>query len=287
MLASQIPTKIPIIWATTPDPGTVRTIPNMSQEGVNPGAASFPTGFTLLTATNPAAGGIPPNIADMNGILQAATAWLNWAQAGGPISYDAAFSASVSPAGYPKGAVLASTTAGAYWLNTADNNTNNPDVTPTGWVNFFPQSISGNAGTASKLATPREIILAGAVSGSALFDGSADIVINTAGVGPTANIVAKGHYVLPGGLVVNWGSIAIPSGSNTQTVAESFDLSFPNAIFGMAGNADHIATPSGWKPLTVMFGSQSQSGCLCTCDAANPATSMQAGINVKYWAWGN
>lgn len=284
MLASQIPVKIPVIWASTPDAGTIRTVPVPSQEGITPGAASFTTGFPLLTATQVAAGGIPPNISDVNGILNPITAWLNWAQAGGPIAYDAAFSASVG--GYPRGAVLNSTTLGAMWLNTTDNNTNNPDVTPTGWVNFFPQNISGNAGTASKLATPRSIALAGAVTGAAAFDGSGDIVINTSMATPVASITDPGYYIFPGGLIEQWGSVAIPSGSNTQTVSISFPIPFPAACFGVYGNADHNATISGWKPLTVMFPGQGLSGSSCTCDAANPATTMQSGIMVHWHAKG-
>ena len=43
----------------------------------------------------------------------------------------------------------------------------------------LPTSVSGNAGTATKLATSRVIAIAGAVSGSATFDGSTDISIST------------------------------------------------------------------------------------------------------------
>ena len=42
-----------------------------------------------------------------------------------------------------------------------------------------PTTISGNAGTATKLQTKRTIILSGAVSGSASFDGSENITITT------------------------------------------------------------------------------------------------------------
>lgn len=40
-------------------------------------------------------------------------------------------------------------------------------------------TISGNAGTATKLANPRVIAIAGAVSGSATFDGSSNVSINS------------------------------------------------------------------------------------------------------------
>lgn len=43
----------------------------------------------------------------------------------------------------------------------------------------LPSSISANASTATKLATPRTIALSGSVSGSATFDGSSSISIST------------------------------------------------------------------------------------------------------------
>jgi hypothetical protein len=83
----------------------------------------------------------------MNGILKEMTAWDQWIQAGGTlaITYDSSFSTSVS--GYPKGAVLASTTAGKYWLNTADGNTVNPDGAGTNWVDFFAPLLRLTGGT--------------------------------------------------------------------------------------------------------------------------------------------
>lgn len=43
-------------------------------------------------------------------------------------------------------------------------------------------SVTGNAGTATKLATARSITLSGAVTGTANFDGSANITITTTSV---------------------------------------------------------------------------------------------------------
>lgn len=56
----------------------------------------------------------------------------------------------------------------------------------------LPTSISGNAGTATKLATPREIAIAGAVSGSANFDGSANISISTTLANINASKITSG-----------------------------------------------------------------------------------------------
>ncbi|MFW9601742.1 MAG: tail fiber protein, partial [Prevotella sp.] len=48
-------------------------------------------------------------------------------------------------------------------------------------------TISGNAGTASKLETARNIQLSGAVSGTASFDGSANISITTTATAATTS----------------------------------------------------------------------------------------------------
>ena len=55
------------------------------------------------------------------------------------------------------------------------------DITSSAWMyaQKFVGSLGGNADTASKLQTARNIALSGAVSGSANFDGSGNITINT------------------------------------------------------------------------------------------------------------
>lgn len=70
----------------------------------------------------------------------------------------------------------------AYLLN-SDGNTSFPGTVtaPT-----FSGVLNGNAVTASKLATPRTITLAGNITGSTTFDGSSDITIN-ATVAQSAN----------------------------------------------------------------------------------------------------
>lgn len=71
----------------------------------------------------------------MNGILYALSAALRWANAGGGYVYDGTFSADSNVGGYPKGARVLRSDGLGYWLNTADNNTNDPEgATPTGWV---------------------------------------------------------------------------------------------------------------------------------------------------------
>ena len=134
MLASQIPTKISVPFASGAGGSYTRTVPIPSQIAITPGAASFTDGFVPLNFAPVGAGGTPPFGQDMNGLLNAITLWQQWQGAGGLVIYDSAMSTAIG--GYPKGAMLASTTAGAAWLNTADNNTTNPDSSGVNWVAF-------------------------------------------------------------------------------------------------------------------------------------------------------
>lgn len=56
----------------------------------------------------------------------------------------------------------------------------------------LPTSVSGNAGTATKLATSRVIAIAGAVQGSATFDGSSNVSINSILNGFDASKITSG-----------------------------------------------------------------------------------------------
>lgn len=56
----------------------------------------------------------------------------------------------------------------------------------------LPTSVSGNAGTATKLATSRVIAIAGAVQGSATFDGSNNVSINSTLNGFDASKITSG-----------------------------------------------------------------------------------------------
>lgn len=123
------------VWAVSAAGAYIRTVPVNSQIGVLDGAASFETGFVPDNFTNTAAGGVPPFGQDFNGLLNAMTAWEQWLQAGGPVSYDATFAAAIG--GYPAGAVLVSAAVlGAEWVSLADNNMTNPDdpLTSVNWA---------------------------------------------------------------------------------------------------------------------------------------------------------
>lgn len=175
MLASIIPPKFQIPWGNAAGGAFIRPIPTASQIGTVPGAASLTDGWPPLTATPVAAGGIPPDVRDANGILNQATAWNRWQAAGGPIPYDATFQAAIG--GYPRGALIASvSTLGLYWLSLNDNNTTNPDTGGTGWQRFPlpPGAAAANVG-------PLGGALSGTLPNPSLAAGSAASNLGAAG----------------------------------------------------------------------------------------------------------
>lgn len=68
-----------------------------------------------------------------------------------------------------------------FWHNTASTKggTLVGSIKPSGWNGNVVGNVTGNADTATKLQTPRTLSLSGNASGSATFDGSGNISINT------------------------------------------------------------------------------------------------------------
>jgi hypothetical protein len=114
--------------------GEVRTVPDNSQIGIVNGAASLETGFPPLNRTPVDSGGVPPSIRDMNEILRRLSNIDRWLCAGGGFTHDSTYATAIS--GYPKGAKLVRDDGYGYWLNTADNNTSDPDSNGIsgGWI---------------------------------------------------------------------------------------------------------------------------------------------------------
>ncbi|WP_416346114.1 gp53-like domain-containing protein, partial [Acinetobacter sp. WCHAc060033] len=92
----------------------------------------------------------------------------------------------------------------------------------------LPVSSGGTGrkdGKAQALATPRKIELLGAVFGSASFDGSGNIVINTT-YNSARNLNENGYIIHPDGRVEQWGYIA--GGADEQIYTVNFPITFPN-----------------------------------------------------------
>lgn len=137
MLLTNEPDKIPLPFASA---GAKNTIPEASQIGITPGAASLTDGFPPLTRTPIAGGGVPPSGLDMNGILYEMSAVVRWANAGGGYVYDEIFATDVNVDGYPKGARILRSDGLGYWFNTVDDNITDPEgagAVLAGWVPDF------------------------------------------------------------------------------------------------------------------------------------------------------
>lgn len=158
MQLSDRPDQLSIPFANS---GTRTAIPVPSQIGITAGAASLTDGFPPLTRTPIAAGGVPPSGADMNGILYEMSAVDRWANAGGGYPYDSTYATDIG--GYPKGARVLRTDGIGYWLNTADNNTTDPEAGGAGWVpdlmpGATPVTMTGSNVTLTPLQYGKPVI---------------------------------------------------------------------------------------------------------------------------------
>lgn len=156
MQYSNIPTKFPRPFANAATSSYKRSIPDTTTDT---NAASFTLGFPPNVFADVSAGGEPMDGRDLNGILFSVTAWLYYLQMGAMSTFDAGIAAA---GGYPKYALVASTTPGRFWQSTADNNTTNPDGgSPSNWASVAPSKASGSdveAGTDdTKFITPKAL----------------------------------------------------------------------------------------------------------------------------------
>jgi hypothetical protein len=166
MQTSNKPALIPVPFADT---GTKNVIP--TNPPATPGLASLQLGFPPVTMIALPAGGIPPEGADFNGILNLISAASRWSQAGGGYTYDSDFATAIG--GYPKGSVLVNTAGDGFWISLVDNNTADPDAGGAGWVPAFNQGINAITGltnanvtlTSAQSAKPI-ITLAGTLTGN-------------------------------------------------------------------------------------------------------------------------
>uniref|UniRef100_A0A1A9ZEC4 Uncharacterized protein n=1 Tax=Glossina pallidipes TaxID=7398 RepID=A0A1A9ZEC4_GLOPL len=121
MKSSHTPTKHAIPFGQN---GNKRDIPLESKTGS--GEASLSLGFPPETMVPKVSGGIPPSGKDFNGILNELSAMGRWANAGAGYPFDAAFANAIG--GYPAGAKIPNVENSGFWLNTVDNNLDNPEV---------------------------------------------------------------------------------------------------------------------------------------------------------------
>ena len=170
-------------------------------------------------------------------------------------------------------ATLASPTfTGTPKAPTAAAGTNSIQIATTAFVKNAVDSktsVSGNAGTATKLATPRTITLTGDATGSVSFDGSKnvelDVTVSVGGV-DTSTLVPK---------MGNRGNLA---GFETPSISESGEV----VIDGLSGDTMVIIQTD---PITIPDGQQGSSWTKALLIGVNGNSTITLGGNWK-WASG-
>lgn len=122
------------------------TIPTTSADDTR---ASQSLGFPPRTGLPPEAGGVPPQLSDMNGLLYLLSGVDRWIAAGGRFPFDNAFATNELINGYPLGAVLPGADALGDFISIAEGNQANPNTVGTGWVpgyQYGATSLTGVTG---------------------------------------------------------------------------------------------------------------------------------------------
>lgn len=191
--------------------GAFNPIPNESQVGVSPGKASFTDGFPPATRTPRAAGGIPPDGLDMNGILHDISAGLMYSQAYGALPWDSNFATAT---GYPKDAIV--NYNGLLYRSLNEDNKAVP-TNATAWG--AAKGVTPAAGTKDNSIATTEFV---------------DIALKNANpaLGGTAD---AGYYVLPNGIIHQWGMVNIQA-SDSRVKIVTLPIAFKNYTFAINAN---------------------------------------------------
>lgn len=245
MQSTQIPQRLPLPFGAAAGGSYIHTVPTASQIGITDGAASLTDGFVPLNATEIAAGGVPPFMNDMNGILNVATAWAQWAAACGPVQYNSAFSAAIG--GYPKGNLLLAANGVSYWFSLVEDNTVDPDAGASvqwqavGFGGVYAGNPNGNvAGIAAS---------SGGITASLIFDEVnfllwiCTVTGDAAGAvwsGVTGSVVAVGVNTANGFAGVSSGGSS-PSLTLATTVANGMVKAAAGALAAALAGTDFVA----------------------------------------------
>lgn len=139
-------------------------------------------------------------------------------------------------------------------------------------------TVSGNAGTATKLANPRNINLAGALTAeSAAFDGSADVSINVtavAGAKVTGTVPAATKATQDGsGNTITSTYATIPVSHSATLSSSNWNSSTKKQTVTVNGvSATETAQEISWMPSTATKAVCDAAGVQCVAQAANSLT---------------
>ncbi|MEX5413423.1 hypothetical protein [Atlantibacter hermannii] len=241
MQISNTPKLMPVPFAAT---GARQNIPIGSQIGIAGGRASYTDGFPPLTRTPVVAGGIPPFGTDFNGILNEITDAIRWGQSGGGYNFNADFSTYIG--GYPAGSLVMNSTHDGYWLNTVDNNTNNPESSNaaqlTGWIPYQTYGITsiGNLGGSSIVATTlqasRNRIHLGGV-----LTANINLILPAWVKNWTVVNYCTGPYSVTVKTATGTG-VAIPSSFSADIICDGINITLNPNILGINGRLINLLT---------------------------------------------
>ena len=254
MQSTNIPSKIPLPFANAASSTYKNTIPTASQIGITNGKASLTDGFPPLTFTPIGSGGVPPFGGDMNGILYEITAIQQWQEAGGFFLYDSTFSTAIG--GYPKGAVLQSSSFNGLWVSSAENNTTNPDTGGAGWVSLAFEGLQSvavvsNTATLTQLQSAYPIItLTGTLTTNATVNIPAQVgewIFSNQTTGAFTLTVktpsGTGVTIAQGSSQYCWGD-----GTNIYYANASSVTSFNTRTGAITLNSTDVTTALGYTP---------------------------------------
>jgi len=260
MQSTNIPSKIPLPFANAASSTYKYSIPTASQIGITNGKASLTDGFPPLTFTPIGSGGVPPFGGDMNGILYEITAIQQWQEAGGFFPYDSAFSTTVG--GYPKGAVLQSSSFNGLWVSTVENNTTNPDTGGAGWVSLAFEGLQSvavvsNTATLTQLQSAYPIItLTGTLTANATVNVPAQVgewIFSNQTTGAFTLTVktpsGTGVTIAPSSSQYCWGD-----GTNIYYANASSVTSFNTRTGAITLNSTDVTDALGFTPLQYGLG---------------------------------
>jgi hypothetical protein len=255
MQSTNIPSKIPLPFAYAASSGYINTIPAASQIGITNGRASLHDGFPPDTFTPISSGGVPPFGGDFNGILNEITAIQQWQEAGGFFPFDPTFATTVG--GYPKGAIIQSSTGVGFWISTVENNSNNPDSggagwVPTGFYGLISVPISGTSFTVTNLEAAYPIIsFTGSISGTCVvtmpnFQSDWIVINNTTGGFPLQIKTASGTGIT---LNNNQSTTIYGDGVNIYFSSTAAVSSFNSRVGAVTLSSSDVTEALGFSPV--------------------------------------
>ncbi|MBS1029438.1 hypothetical protein [Gluconobacter albidus] len=244
MKLSDFAPQFPVLWGSS---GTTTTVqyPLLSGTALATGRASIASGFPAVNFTPPAAGGVYPWGADWNGALKTFSVSAQNYESGVVPSFSQDFANSIG--GYPQNSVVSDTsTAGLFWVSTADANVTPPGVTGTAWQKFgWNQFVKQGWGFSN-------------FGNNAIYlgwrpDGNLGLGVDSTDVG---NVALQGAGKLAQG---GWTEqyYTLPSGGS-KTISLTFTAPVPGYVH-VIGSANYSAQNSNQTNLTVIVNGQSLS----------------------------